>query len=980
MKLLRINIHGFKSFADKTVIDIKDGITGIVGPNGSGKSNIVDAVKWVLGEQSLKDIRAGNTSSDVIFMGSKSRGALTRAWVSLVFDNSDHYLNSDLQEIEIKRVVYRSGENEYYINNELVRLKDITNLFIDSGSSVNSLSIISQGKIGQIINGKPEEKRSIIEEAAGVLKYKQRKEETLRKLDKTNDNLEKVNLVIDELMVNLEPLKSQADTASKFLCLKKDLEDKEIGLLAYDIDEINKSYLEHKNERDRLDKEVMSVSNVNVLDNNKIDGLKLSLLKLEDEINNKSEQLYKITNELSTIASEKQIMLERKKLSADDTKLEANILSLNESKLKIKSEISSLEEELKRLNETLESKKSSASKLMDEYKKCNIDKDVTNEELAKLVKNLAESKNKIEILKDNINSDSKLPYAVKSVVNNHKLNGIMGVIGKLIETSSEYAQCIDISLGALANVVVTSDEKSARDAITYLKQSGTGRVTFFPLNVIRPKRIDDSVLSKISGDSAFIGVASSLVKFDPIYRNIILNVLGNVIVTDNLVNANRLGKLINYSYKIVTLEGDVANAGGSITGGATNTKTGLINLKFELDKELKLYDEKVNSIKLKEEKVNELDNELKILETRVFNSNNEFNGVRDTVLRKEKELEELKQSFDKVDNEIKGNSGLLNNTIDKEIEELLSKYYDLNSKKDLLLADVNLLKANKNDLQASLSELELSNRKQNSEYNALVKELNDINVLISKEEVKLDNLLLRLNEEYGITFEKAKATYLEALEDAEEVRGKVNYLKREIKTLGDVNVGAISEYERVNSRYTFLSTQRDDLTSSINDLLKVINELDDEMKERLTSTFDELNKAFKMTFVKLFRGGEAELVLTDPTDILNTGLEIKAVPPGKGIKNTKLLSGGEATLTAIALLFAVLSIRTVPFCILDEVEAALDEANVDMFGKYLKEIESSTQFIIITHKKRTMEYTNNLYGITMQESGVSKLVSVKLEA
>ena len=394
MKLLRINIHGFKSFADKTVIDIKDGITGIVGPNGSGKSNIVDAVKWVLGEQSLKDIRAGNTSSDVIFMGSKSRGALTRAWVSLVFDNSDHYLNSDLQEIEIKRVVYRSGENEYYINNELVRLKDITNLFIDSGSSVNSLSIISQGKIGQIINGKPDEKRSIIEEAAGVLKYKKRKEETLRKLDKTNDNLEKVNLVIDELMVNLEPLNSQADTASRYLTLKKDLEDKEIGLLAYDIDEINKSYLEHKNEKDRLDKEVMSVSNVNVLDNNKIDGLKLSLLKLEDEINSKSEQLYKITSELSSLASEKQIMLERKKLSADDTKLEANILNLNESKLKIKSEISSLEEELKRLNETLESKKNSASKLMDEYKKCNIDKDVTNEELAKLVKNLAESKNK----------------------------------------------------------------------------------------------------------------------------------------------------------------------------------------------------------------------------------------------------------------------------------------------------------------------------------------------------------------------------------------------------------------------------------------------------------------------------------------------------------------------------------------------------------------------------------------------------------
>lgn len=336
MKLIRISAHGFKSFADKITIDIKDGITGIVGPNGSGKSNIVDAVKWVLGEQSLKDIRGGNTSSDVIFAGSKSRSPLTRAWVSLTFNNEDHYLNSDLKEIEIKRVVYRTGENEYYINNELVRLKDITNLFIDSGTSAFSLSIISQGKIGEIINSKPEDKRSIIEEAAGVLKYKKRKEESLRKLAKTNDNLEKINLIISELEVNLAPLKEQAETAQKYVSLKKELEQTEIGLLVKDIREANENYTKNKSQKDFLDREIIKKQGEETKESTRITILKNDILKIDEEISKTSDSLYQITNKLSSLSSEKQIMLERKKLNADDNKLETNILSLKESELKLK--------------------------------------------------------------------------------------------------------------------------------------------------------------------------------------------------------------------------------------------------------------------------------------------------------------------------------------------------------------------------------------------------------------------------------------------------------------------------------------------------------------------------------------------------------------------------------------------------------------------------------------------------------------------
>ena len=976
MKLLRISIHGFKSFADKVTIDIKDGITAIVGPNGSGKSNIVDAIKWVLGEQSLKDIR-GNNSSDFIFNGSKSRSPLTRAWVSLTFDNSDHYLKSDLTEIEIKRVVYSTGENEYYINNSTCRLKDITNLFLDSGTNVNSLSIISQGKIGEIIDGKPEDKRVILEEAAGVLMYKKRKEDALRKLDKTNDNIEKINLIIDELSVNLEPLKEQAATAHKYLDYKKDLESTEIALLAMDITDINDSYKKHKEELDKLSNDLMVNENNNLVDGAKIDSLKVQVLKIEEEISKKSDELFKITKQLSNLASEKQIMIEREKYEVDDAKLQANIINLKENKLKITNDLESLKEEieLKKNNLNLLDKK--YNELVTEYKNENIKKNLLLSDLGKLNKDEMYLKSQIEILENSTLNDSKMPYAVKSILNNHRLRGIHDILGKLIETEEKYSLAIDTALGFTANVIVTDNEVSAKEAVYYLRQNNLGRATFYPLNVIKAKRVDDISLKKLEVVPCFIGIASDLCKFDPKYRNVVLNALGNVIVVDNLTNATNVAKIINHMYKIVTLDGDIINAGGSITGGTNKSVTSMMSQKFELENKIKLLNSKINEIKLKEEEINAHDKDVTILERKVFDANNELNSAKDYLLRKNNEVESLNNNLISVNNEINGSVGLLNNDISSKLQEILDEYYKVNGEKEKLELSINELKLNKNDLQSEINELELASRKQNSEYNKIMNDVRTLEVTISKEENKLDNYLVRLSEEYGMTYDKAKEYNLDM--NITDARIKVNNLKRDIKALGEVNTGSISEFDRINTRYEFLTKQKDDLTGSINDLLEIINELDETMKDRLLSTFNALNNEFCKVFKKLFRGGEGKLVLLDENNILTSGLEIKACPPGKEIKSLKTLSGGEASMTALALLFATLNIRTVPFCILDEAEAALDEANVDIFGNYLKEYNNKTQFIVITHKKRTMEYASFLYGITMQESGVSKLVSVKLD-
>ena len=978
MKLVSIKAHGFKSFADKIEININDGITGIVGPNGSGKSNIVDAVKWVLGEQSIKNLRGTQNMTDVIFQGSNSRKPMTRAWVSLTFDNTDHYLNSEFESVEIKRVVYISGENEYYINNTKVRLKDITELFIDSGTSTNSFSIISQGKISEILSSKVSDRRQIIEEAAGVLKYKKHKEETLRKIEKANDNIDKVDLVIKELSTNLEPLKKQKDDAIKYKELKKEYDELDIVLTSIDLKSSEEKITTLKNNIEKLNEEINLIDTSTTTDSSKIEELKLKKTNIDTKINELQEKLILLNKNVSEVERDRQVMLERKKFEVDDIKLQDNIVLLKEKELNISKNISVLEHEIDSLNKD---KLNIKNKLDDINNNISINTNKDAETLTKLNnKNISvlELKNKINILENNIINESNIPNSVKNILNSKSLKGIHNIVGNIINTDIVYKDAINIALGYNTNVIVVDNEVAAKNAIEYLKSNKLGRCTFYPINVIKPKFIPNDILKTLSNLDGFINTLDNLVEYNNKYSNIIKNLLGNVIVVDNIDNMNIIGKKINYSYRIVTLEGDILHTGGSVTGGSIKQSNSILLDKFELESkkhELVLNENDIENLLDKKNKLVELLNNLN-REKSIINNN--YNNIVNQVEIKIKDKDNYIKELNNIKNEIDGNNNIMSNSIDKNIETLLEKYYKLNSDKEILENDINKLKSDSNDILVEINELELNNRKINSNYNKLINSLKDNEVELSRYEIKMDNNLIKLNEEYHITYEYAIKNYDLDI-DIKMSTSRLNVIKRELSLLPDINLGSIDEYDRINERFEFLTNQKLDLVNSINNLMEVIDELDEKMKERFIDTFNKVNIEFNKVFKKLFKGGTGELHLTDPDDLLNTGVDITACPPGKTLKSINLLSGGEKTLTAIALLFAILNIRYVPFCILDEVEAALDEANVDMFGNYISDYKDKTEFIIITHKKRTMEYANTLYGITMQESGVSKLVSVKLD-
>ena len=567
MKLLSIEAHGFKSFADKIEISVNDGITCVVGPNGSGKSNIVDAVRWVLGESSLKEIRGGDVSTDVIFAGSESRKQESRAWVSLTFDNSDHYLATDLESVEIKREVYRTGESEYYINNAKCRKKDITDLFIDSGANPDSYSIIGQGKIQEILKGRPQDRRAIIEEAAGVLKYKKRKEDSLRKLDNTRDNIEKVDLVIKELMVSLEPLRVESIQAKKYVEYKDELKGIEIALLAKDIRTINDEYLASKDKLKALNEEILKMDNSQSIDSTKIEKLKAKQVKVEESINETQNKLFKLQEELSNLESQKQVLSERKKYEVDDQKLENNILALKESEMEIKKNINALKANIDLLKTDLDKNVELLSKQEEEYKTLALKRETVSDDLNKKNRDKLILKNKIEVLESDIEHDVGVPYAAKSVINNPKLKGIHNVLCKLFETKNEYATALNIALGANTNVIVVDDSTAATNAIDFLKSNNLGRLTFFPISIIKPRYVDPDTLDMAKETAGFIGVASDLVQTESLYQNIIDNQLGNILVVNNMDTMKKLGSKIKYRYRIVTLDGEILHTGGALTGG-----------------------------------------------------------------------------------------------------------------------------------------------------------------------------------------------------------------------------------------------------------------------------------------------------------------------------------------------------------------------------------------------------------------------------
>ncbi len=978
MYLKKIIASGFKSFADKTFIELTDGITGVVGPNGSGKSNVVDAVRWVLGEQSIKSLRGDNNMTDVIFSGSKSRKPQNVATVTLVFDNQDHYLKIDFNEVAIRRRVYKDGTNEYSINEEKCRLKDVTDLFLDTGIAKESFNIISQGKVSEIITSKPENRRTIFEEAAGVLKYKKRKEEAIRKLDRTNENLNRVNDIIGELESQIGPLKEDRDKALIYQETNDKLEQLEVAYITEEITDLNEKYQLSKKKIESLNEEIISLSTINSTNSTSIEQGKVKLNEFDQKISNLQLQLIEQIKKVEKINSEKNILLERKQYEVDDIKLHNHLLELKEEGLKLQNDYHKVELEQEQIQKDYSLKKEQKDTLEESLKKVKQSKMNLENKLTTFLRKKVELENKVSNLQNMIENNSLLPSSVTAILSNPKLTGVIDVIGNLIEVGEDYSKCISVALGASASYVVMENEKDIQQSIQYLKQNHLGRATFFPLNIIKSKYVDRDTLSLAVKQDGFIDLASNLVKYDTKYKNIIENQLGNILVVKDMNAANAIGKKINHIYRIVTLDGEMFHVGGSITGGDYVKTRNMISIKYDLENELKEQQKNVENIKEIENNMNEIDYEYRSIEDKLYLNNKEMITVQELLSNKNMLKQNLKEELDKIKSDEKGTNSILNHELSNEEEKILSSYYEAVDSKNKIESDLEIVKKDRTNLYEKLEESEFSLKQENSLVNSKNKEVKDLEIEVNRMDVKLDNLLSKLNETYGLTYEKARYSYHLDM-DREDARTQVMELKRVIKDLGMVNLGAIEEFERVNERYEFLHHQKEDLDKAIETLLEIIKEMDQVMITSFKDTFETIRNHFKETFRELFKGGNADLKLTDPNNLLETGIEIVASPPGKSLRSISLLSGGEMTFTAISLLFAILKTRPVPFCILDEVEAALDEVNVDSFGEYLSKFKEKTQFILITHKKKTMEYADVLYGITMQESGVSKLVSVRLE-
>ena len=978
MYLKEINASGFKSFADKLEIKLDGKTTCIVGPNGSGKSNVVDAVRWVLGEQSVKSLRGEGSMTDVIFSGSKSRNPLNVASVELIFDNSDHFLNVPYTEISIKRRMYRSGENEYYLNNEKCRLKDITNLLLDTGMAKESFNIISQGEVSKIISNSSHDRRIIFEEASGILKYKKRKEEALRKLDRTHNNLDRVNDIITELEMQVGPLKIQSEKAKEYLENKEGLDKYEVAILAYDIENLNKNLENDKTRKEKIDTEIITISNETSLNDTKSAEDSSKLMKLETERNKLNSELLTVTAEKERLDGERSLLKEKSKNSDSKDKVNDDLRKLLEEKEKLNGTISILKEEVKRIEEEIDNQDKKNDEVEKELQTATLKKNMLNTDYSSHNQEIVSLSHQIDNLKIEIDQNGDMPNSVRKVLSNSNLAGIHNTIGNIVGVEEKYLRALNTAISSNKNFIITKDEESAKEAIAYLKDSHLGRATFFPMDVIKERYVDNDTLNILKNSNDFLGVMSDLITYNQMYDSIIKNQLGIVVVATDINAATRLSHMIKSRYKIVTLDGDVVNVGGSLTGGSVYNGKSTILLKQEmkhLQDRVKLLKDEEETIK---KELTDNDKEISKIENKLFELSKEKVSLSEKYETKNSELLTIKDRLINTEKEYSSVESISNNSVDKKEAELIKLFHEKAALKEQLEIKIKALDKEISSLKDKMEKAQADDKLKLSKLRELEKESRELEISINRADVKLDNMLETLSTDYELTYERAHDEYVLDIEP-DEARRKVNKYRANIKRIGMVNIDAIEEYEKVNTRYEFLTNQREDLLHAEDTLLEIMNEMDEVMKEEFKITFEKIKVEFSKVFKELFKGGKADLHLTDPNDLLNTGVEIVASPPGKKLTTISLLSGGEKTLTAISLLFAILNVRSVPFCLFDEVEAALDEVNVEAFGKYLEHYKDKTQFLIITHKKKTMEYANTLYGITMQESGVSKLVSVVLD-
>ncbi|EMI11815.1 chromosome segregation protein SMC [Anoxybacillus gonensis] len=1179
MFLKRLEAIGFKSFADRISIDFVPGMTAIVGPNGSGKSNITDAIRWVLGEQSAKSLR-GAKMEDVIFSGSESRKPLNVAEVTLTLDNSDQFLPLEYEEVSVTRRVYRSGDSEFFINKQPCRLKDIVDLFMDSGVGREAFSIISQGKVEEILSSKPEERRMIFEDAAGVLKYKMRKKKAEHKLSETEDHLQRVQDILHELNQQLEPLKQQASIAKEYIEKKEQLQTYEVGLIVYEIEQLHEKWEALKEQLAIHEQNEIELATTLQKEEAHIAELRHELTALDESIDGLQQVLLLVSEELEKMEGKKQVLKERKnnahkqqhqmeqtvaQLAERERVLEATIAEKKKLLQQLQTNVQALQAELKEKNNVLsaygpkaeaeiERLKSEYIDLVHEQATLKNERTHTEAQLQKneekqrqliaandehirayeqivqqweqkqqlvhqLQQRIAEQeeavktkeqqlavqkeqyrkkeatlyeayqyvqkmKSKKEMLEAMQQEYAGFFQGVKEVLKaKDRLPGIHGAVVELMTVPSELETAIEVALGGAAQHIVVENEQSAREAIQFLKRHAYGRATFLPLNVIQGKSLPPSVRADMMKHPAYVGVASELISYEATYAQVMTNILGTVIITRDLKGANELARQLQYRYRFVTLDGDVVNPGGAMTGGTVNKQTSsllsrtreleevtasfreierkTIELEQRIQREKEtiaqaeqqrehLYAElEANRMALQEEKsawteldlrkkhmderlavyryerqtleeekqqltarlhdvmqqLNELEKniahideqvqqwtekkqleqqskeqmqeQLTALKVALAEKQEHVRNEEQHVRRLVEEWEETKRTRAKMEEERHQLIQHMNEqTEDEQQLERICK--EKTKQKEETIQLIASRREQRLQYQTKLEQLEKEIKELKRQHKQLTDTLKDEEVKLARFDMELDHLLNRLREEYKLSFEAAKEAFPLHI-PAQEARKKVKLIQLAIDELGTVNLGAIEEYERVFERHRFLTEQKEDLQHAKDTLYQVIDEMDDEMKRRFAVTFEQIRTQFARVFVELFGGGKADLKLTDPNDLLHTGVDIVAQPPGKKLQHLSLLSGGERALTAIALLFAILNVRPVPFCVLDEVEAALDEANVQRYAKYLKKFSHETQFIVITHRKGTMEEADVLYGVTMQQSGVSKLVSVRLE-
>lgn len=713
-------------------------------------------------------------------------------------------------------------------------------------------------------------------------------------------------------------------------------------------------------------------------DNSKLEKLKLENLKLDEAITLKNNEYIKLTENLASLEAEKLVTMERKKYDTNQDNLSEVLLKLKEEQLSLKKEMATEKVKLDDIISDIKEKsieKDSVDNniIMDKVKKNTLATKINDYQKSILV-----LENKIEILNDNIQNSSKMPGAVRSILNNMRLHGVHNTIGNVIETENMYSIAIDTALGAASNFIVVDNQETTKECINYLKTNNLGRATFFPINIIKAKNINSSDIEKIKNHKGFVNVANFLVKYDKEYDDIIKNQLGNVVVVRDMDALNDIGKILDYKYRIVSLDGEILYSGGSVTGGSFKNSTSALSDKLKLNEMQEELEIKKTQLENLNREFREFNDNFSVLESKEGELAKQLINLNEILNTRTNKIRGLEDAINKKELEIKGNEEIGDNKLDVKLVSILEESNQVASEKDIAFGELEKLKKQKSELSLEISEVENKYHKVNLEFNRVQTALKEKEIKLGKYDVRLDNLLLELSENYSLTYEYACSNYeLDMPEDIARI--KVDALKKDIQKLGEVNIGSISEYERVSERYDFLVKQSTDLEDSSLELNNIISEMDKIMIEKFKDTFEKISVEFNQVFKKLFKGGRGSLKLTTPEDILNTGIEIEAEPPGKKLNSIGLLSGGEKTLTAIAVLFAILNVKPSPFCILDEVEAALDEANVDTFGKYLQEKKDKSQFILITHKKRTMEYADVLYGITMQESGVSKIVSVNLE-